>query len=919
MLYGRDAELAATDALLEGAERGAGGAVLVEGEAGIGKTALLAEARRRAGELGMDVLGATGIESEARLPFAALIELAAPLRDRLDGLDSPSAAALRTALEPAPPPGAPGDRLGVFAGILELLRDAAGRRPLLVCVDDAHWLDRSSAECLGYAARRLSGSRVAMLFASRPPIPVALADALSRHPLGALSREDARRLLAATAGDIDSRRANAILDVALGNPLALVSLPRMLVLLGGGEDEVDPLVAAKGGFADALVARVARLDGPERTALLVASSASDDRAAPTVAAAADLGAGPAAFESLEDLGLIVLEGDRIELAHPLLRGVAHRAVSGRERREAHRALAKRTGADVRAWHLAAAAVGFDEDTALALELAGVDATARGAHETAADTMARAAELSSDPDDRARRLFAAGLAAAMGGDFPRAAELLERAAETDVPALRAAVAHLDALVALTGGTRPGPDNRRRLSSEAERISAHDRDLATAMLADAAVVAVAPGELEVALELAERAAAELRPEAPPTVRCQVASILGMALALRGRAPEARAHLDRASELLAEVDPLSPAAQSILFAMGGRLSTGQESRLRDEARELAGAARRSSSVGLLPYFQLQAADGAYRVGELEAAIADAEQAVEVARESHQAGPLSIALAVQSRVQATLGRTADARRAAREGARISVELGYASPEVWNRAALGFAELGRGRTAEAIGHLEQVERLAATIGLLDPSVVPWAPDLIEAYLAEGRHQDARRVADTLDEMANRARIPLASALASRCRGMIAEDDAFEPEFERALELGDQAGLPLERARTLLAFGVRLARTGARNRARTTLREALGAFEELGARGWTFRARAELRNAGAAQIGAPEAPILTAQQTRIATAVAHGAKNREVAEQLVLSPKTVEYHLDRIYRKLGIRGRAELAALVASGELDREA
>ena len=827
---------------------------------------------------------------------------------------SPNATALATMLEPTPGAFVPGDRLGVFAGVLELLRESAEKAPALVCVDDAHWLDSSSAECLGYAARRLQDTGVVMLLASRPPVRAEFAGPIRRYSLQGLNREDARRLLAErTAATLDSRQTAAILDAALGNPLALTELHQLLDQSGDGG--LGSLVALEGSLGDALGERIEALEPPERIALLVTAASSDNRAAPVVAAAESLGASADAFESLEERGLLGFDGDRIEFAHPLLGGIAYRRAIARDRRQAHRVLADRTAGDARAWHLAAAAVGFDDEAALALELAAADATVRGAHETAADTMIKAAELSSDPSDRARRLLVAGLAAAMGGGYPRAADLLERAAEVDVPALRGAIAHLDAMVALTGGMRPGPDNRRRLTRESERVTAHDRDLATVMLADSALIAIVQGELEVALGLAERASAELRAEASPTVRCQVASILGSTLALRGRAPEAREHLDRAGDLLAEVDPLSPAAQSILFAMGGRLCTGQESRLREEARQRMAAARQSHSVGLLPYFQLQAADASCRLCDLETALVDSEGAVEVARESHQTGPLSIALAVQSRVYATIGRPADARRAAREGIRISIELGYKSPEFWNRAALGFTELGRRRTQEAIEQLEQVAELAKETGLQDPSVVPWAPDLAEAYVAEGRHKDARRISTMLDEQADRAGTALASSLALRCRGMVAPEEDFAAEFERSLELGDIAGLPLERARTLLVFGARLGRSGPRRRARSVLQDALGAFEVIGARSWAMRARQELRDAGAAQLDRSNDPALTPQEARIATAVADGATNREVAAQLIVSPKTVEYHLGRIYRKLGIRSRAELAGLVASGKV----
>lgn len=907
MLVGRGNELELVDRLLADAADGSGGALLLTGEPGIGKTALVQESGARARESGMSVTAAVGIESEARLPFAALIDLVQPLGGTLNRLESRAADALRTAVEPTPGPGRPGDRLAVFAGFLELAVQAAAEQPLLLLVDDAQWLDLSSAECLGYISRRIDRAPVAILAAERSGSS-RLQMVGATHELGQLSRADARLLLTRATGPLGARRETAILDAASGNPLALRELPNLL-----GEDTGPSLDrnAPGGALGAALRERIESLSEPENLASVAVAASFDSRAAPIASAASELGAGPETFEALEALGLLVIEGARIEFVHPLLRGIVYRDADPKLRRKAHRALAAATALETRAWHLAAAAIGFDDEAAAALGLAAADATARGAHDTAADALSRAAELSASPEGRSQRLLGAGLAAAMGGDFGRGSSLLERAAENDDPSMRAAVVHLDAMMCLTGGLRPPEENQRRLTQEAERIETGDPRVA--MVADAAVIAVASGDLAAALGLAERALHGMPESVSPTVCCQVHSILGMALVLRGRATEARESLDVAGTLLEHVDPLTPAAQSILFAMGGRLSTGQEAQLLAEATRLAKAARRTGSVGLLPYFQLQRADAAYRLGKVGEALADSGEAVEIARESRQQGPLAIALAIRSRALAANGSVGEARQAAREGVRLSAELGYRSPEIWNLAALGYTELVAGRPKQSIASLEQVAELSERIGFTDPLIVPWAADLVEAYASIGAPDDAARIAEMVSEQASASGLPLARALAARCRALVVED-GYTEDIQAALTLHDQTEVPLERARTLLAQGRRLQAEGRRGRARSVLREARDRFDAIGARGWRRRAEVELKQAGAGEGRKPEGR-LTEQESQIAVAVAAGATNREVAAELVVSEKTVEYHLTRIYRKLGIRSRVELAAMASAGKL----
>ena len=917
MLVGREAELERIEALLEGARSGRGGALIIRGEPGIGKTALLAAAGERAGE--MLVAQASGVESEARLPFAALGELAAPMLGGLDDLPEPQAAAVSTALALAPGGRVINERLAMFAGFLGLIRRAAAERGVLILIDDAHWLDRPSAECLAYAARRLGDVGAALLVAARHEEQ---ADPLAGGPveelrLSGLDQTAARALLA-KAG-LATPVADALLDLALGNPLALVELPPLLSdEQRRGAAALDPVPAPGGPLGEAFERRVAAA-GPEAGALLLVAAASQDRALePVIAACRDLGIDEEALERCEATGLLDTEGDGFRLAHPLLRGVVYGAAAPAERRRAHRALAAHTPPDSRAWHLAAAAIGPDAEVADELDGAAQRAAARGAHAASADALERAAQLSTDPSVSCGRLYAAGLAAAMGGGYERGAALLESAAETDDPAMRARVRHLLGMVTLNGGIRNGLENHRMLTEEAEAIAPADPAMAALLHADAGVTVTVVGLCDMVLASAEQAIACLPEDAPATIRCQAHSIHGMGLALKGRASEAAEALDAAGELLAEVEPVSAAAQSISFALMGRFCTGAEAALREQTRGLAAAARASRSLGILPWFQLQTADAAYRLGDWDEAEHEIEDAIANAEVSGQLGPLSIALIVRARIHVARGREQDARDDAARGVEIAEPVAYGSVRLWSMACLGFLELGLGRADRAIEQLEQVDALARLAGLEDPLIVPWAPDLVEAYARAGRAEDAQRLTASLAEQAERSETPLALALATRCRGIVA-GKAFEREFERALELHDETGVPFEHGRTLLAFGSRLHRSRRRVKARTRLREALAIFEGLGAPLWVEQARNELRAAGAVERGRFEDPDeLTAQEVRVARAVARGGTNREVASELFLSPKTIDFHLGRVYRKLGIHSRAELATLVAEGRLEGE-
>lgn len=915
MLLGRAQELTEIDTLLADAAAGRGRALLIRGEPGIGKTALLDCALDRADTA--RVIGTTGVEAEAHLPFAALADIAGPLVDHLGALPGPQAGAISAALALTDQPPPAGDRLAACAGLLGLLRAASEDEPVLVRVDDAHWLDPPSAECLGYAARRLDASRVAVLAAARTDTPVA---ALSGRPIGelrlhGLSPDEAGALVRAAAGEIAPSTMDALIDVAHGNPLALLELPGLLSdEQRRGLEPFAPVPAPGGTLRAAFERRLAAVSPAARTAALVAAASADRAAAPIVAACRALGVDVDAIDEAEAAHLLAVAPEHVTLAHPLLRAVIFDTATGPERRRAHTALAAHTAPDARAWHLAAAAVGPDAEAADALDAAAWRAVGRGAHMAAADAFDRAASLTEDRQARLGRRMTAAVESGFGGEYERAAVTLEGIALEADPALALAARHLQAVVALVGGITPVLDNCDALEEDAQAVAADAPELGAAMFADAAMVAVVGGDCRRALSAAESAARVLPPGAAPMTRAQVDAMLGMTLALRGQTGRAREPLDAAGALLGDIDALSPMAGSVSFAMHGRICLGEASRLRAEVLALGDTVRRAGARGLIPHYLLVAADAALRLGHWVDAAREADEAIEVAELCGQRGPLAAALVVRTRLRAATGDEAGAQADAAIVLGIAQEAGYATSALGVRAAIGFLQLGLGRMPEAVAVLEDVAAEAERIGVEDPVTIPWMPDLVEAYCRVGRFDDAGALADAVEQRAQSGGVALAGAFAARCRGLVDED--FDGWFTHALERHEEADAPFERARTLLAWGARLHRARRRLEARDRLREALGAFDALGANLWADRARAELRAAGAvrrAAVGDPDE--LTAQETRIALAVARGATNREVAAELYLSPKTVEFHLGRVYRKLGVRSRTELAALVAEGAL----
>jgi DNA-binding CsgD family transcriptional regulator len=890
-LVGRTDERARLTALLDGARAGSSGVLLLTGPAGIGKTALLRWAMAEAD--GFAILRARGMEAESDIPFAGLAELVTPLLARLGELPPVQAGALRGALALGPP--APADRFTVPAALLSLL--AAEDRPVLAVIDDAQWLDQPSLEALLFAGRRLEQEGVAVLVCAREDarLEVPWLERLLVAPLG---EDEARALLdAAIAPGVADR----LVETAAGNPLALLEIPGLLspAQLAGREPLEDPLRPGT-GVERAFSAAVQALPQETRRALLIAAAAGSRRL-DVIGGAVDL----RALEPAEAARIVSLADGELEFRHPLLRSTVYHGASLPERRAAHAALAAAAAyGAARAWHLAACAVAPDEDVAAALETAALEARGRGAHATAARDLARAAQLTPDPAVRARRLLEAAGDAVRCGEMDRAAGLLEEAAPlTADPLIAADVERLRGHVEMRRGSPTAA--HERLVREAERVRSRDPRRAAAMYLEAAVAHLTTGDLDALIAGAERARA-LAASAEPVVELLATAVIGEGEIARGQIDDGYAHLSACEPYLMEAEPLAiveivgTAAQAALWLEDWDRAQRLLARVLDAARD-------ASAVTAMIHPLAVQAQLDFRRGRWAQALAGACEAAELAEDTGQLAQLSHALGALALVSAGLGNEVDCRAYVERG------LEFEGLGVQFYAALGLLELGLGRIPEAIDALQTGDRHMRRHGM-SSAVAPLRPDLLEAYVRAGRREEALEVLDRLAGEADATGSRWARAVVARGRALLAADDAMRDAFEAALALCDGLPMPFERARTLLAFGERLRRAKQRAEAREPLTGALDAFERLGARPWAERARAELRATGGpagARRARAAAEQLTPHELQIALLVAQGMTNREAAAALFLSPKTIEYHLGQIYRKLDVRGRAQLARLMA--------
>ncbi len=914
MLLGRDVECARLERLLAEARAGSSSALVIRGDAGIGKTALCEWAAERAD--GMTVLKALGAESESELPFSALSDLLRPVLPWLGAIPAPQRAALEGALAIGPPVG--GDRFTVCAATLSILAAAEEEAPLLAIVDDAQWLDASSAEALLFAARRLDAEGIVVLFAARERGMDGLGrTGLSELRLEGLEPEAARSLLLEHArSPIADPVAAELVAATRGNPLALIEIPRFLSesQLAGQVPLPEPLPMGP-TLEQAFLHRVEELPDEVERALLVAAASDTGDLEQITKAVEAMGLSAAALDRAEIEGLVTLDGGRLEFRHPLVRSAVYHGALPAARRAVHRVLAEAStgeqSAERRAWHLAAATPAPDDDVANALEDAALSARRRGGHAAASSAFERAARLTPGDEERARRLLEAADDARRAGEFEQAVELLAEALEaTDDPIVRADVQHLRGVLETWRGSPMSA--HELLVAEAPRIEERDPAKAALMLADAAWPCFMAGEIHEGLATARRAC-EVAERAGDVERILTSVLLGMALILRGEDTSGAEILLRVRPLLEESDALSRAEQLVLGAAHAFTWIEEHAVARRLLARVIDDGRARSSPGTLPYALASLSELDFRTGNWASAYAGGSEALRLATETGQASGVSFSLVCLARIEAAQGREADCRAHANRAFELAA-FGVRSIVAYAASALGLLELGLGRSDAAIGHLENMARVIPRHGIGETNVVQWAADLIEAYIRSGRTREAERALAELEERARATERTWAHAVAARCRGLLASDEEFDTEFEEAFRWHERTPTPFDRARTELCYGERLRRARRRIDARERLRSALETFERLDAAPWEERVHSELAAAGekTRRRETSAAQELTPQELQVALIVAQGATNREAGAALFLSPKTIEAHLGRIYRKLRVRSRTELASRLAS-------
>ncbi|HEX6699620.1 MAG TPA: AAA family ATPase [Gaiellaceae bacterium] len=897
-IVGREAELSALGEFL--GSDGSARSLVISGAPGIGKTTLweagLDLARRR----GLRVLSARGSGAETRLSSAALIDLLDGVgRDELAVLPAPQLHALEVALFRAEPRGALPEAHAVAVGLLNALRSLVGREPLLVAIDDLQWLDGASADALAFAARRLDAEGISFLLARRPGPAPALERALEARPLerislGQLSLGATRRVLSERLGLVLPRNVlRRVFETTLGNPLFVLEVGRTLAARGSlaiGEDVPlpDTIEEVLGVRVEALPAEVRRL------VLAVALSADLHSSH-----ARELGP-PDALDEAVDLGMLVIDGDRLRPAHPLFATVAKSRARAGEQRSLHLALAELApDEESRALHLALAADGLDEELAASLADAAATAAARGVRDEAVVLAEHALRLTPADDERSGRVLALAAYLVAAGEPQRVTDLLS--AELD--SLPPGPSRARAFLLLPDGAVDSNDEIRTYLTEALSEGGSDpaikaRALGELAVNDATILVARIREAE-ASALEALAAAPL---AGPDLERFALYVLAWARALRG------GPVDDICESFAAVS----GAESALTEWPERVA-GQRFTWRGEVEQarallqrlLALADERGESYSYV-LLRLHLCQLALRVGDWTAA---ARLLDEWAQSSER-----VMWSMYERCRALL---AAGRGLPEETARWAAETLAGAETAGNRwdrlealRARGVASLLAGEPQQAADDLRTVWEHTRREGVDEPGAFPVAPDLVEALAELGQLDEAGTVMERLERLSEEQQHPWGFAGVKRCAGLVglvsdryAEGPATE--LAEAAAAYGALGLRFDRARSLLSLGRAQRRLRKWALARSSLDQAVAEFDELGSSGWAEQARAERGRVGGRrpQTGGG----LTESERRIVELAADGLANKEIARSLFVSVRTVEVHLKHAYEKLGVRSRTQLA------------
>ncbi|MFF7468878.1 AAA family ATPase [Streptomyces sp. NPDC008092] len=911
-LVGREYDLGLIREFVDEA-RGSGGALLLSGDPGVGKTALLDAAAAYGRDVGMRVVRAAGVEFESTVGFAGLHQVLHPLLAGLGRLAEPYRGALSVALGLAQ--GAPSDQLLVSNAALTLLVQAAGERPLLVVVDDLPWLDRASAVVLGIVARRLNGSRVGLLGAYRTEEGTFFErGGLPGHHVRPLDATAAAVLIRDRFPALAPRVRERLLAEAQGNPLALLELPVALPGTGHTAARVPEVLPLSRRLQEVFASRVAALPAPTRSLLLYAAldGTGDLRA---LAAAGGDPAGVGDLAPAERAGLVHVDDGtgRLEFRHPLTRSaVVELSTSGR-RREVHRALAefRADRPERRAWHLAQATVEPSEDVAGLLEQVARDMVRRGDAGGAVAGLLRAAELSPRGYDRSRRIAeAAYLGADLTGDLRDVPRLLEEAHKADggrAGPLVAAVAAAHHML-LSGEGDLGTAHRLLVGAIEMQHRPYDA-------ADTAVLEALynltwvchAGERAEVWEPVRRAFGRLKPAVPGL----------LALSLDTMADPARAGrpaLERLDALLASLDRERDPVRVIRAAVTS-LHVDRLAQCRTALRRVLREGRESGSVTLEIQALVFLGRDCFAAGEWD----ELERQADRGRRLGEAHSYQL-MSAEFRYQQALVAAARGDGAAVRTLTDEIVL-WARPRGMNfllssaSHARALAALGRGRFEDAYRHAHAVSP-AGELASHVPAALQVLMDLVEAAVRTGRLTEAAAHVAAVRDAGVAAISPRLAMIVHASEALVAADDAAIGLFEEALAVPGTERWPFELARVRLAHGERLRRAKSTAEARVHLGAALDAFESLGARPWAARAGNELRATGlpVGPAGAGGPASLTPQQREIALLAAAGLTNKQIAERLFLSPRTVSTHLHQLFPKLGVTSRAALRDALGDGE-----
>ncbi len=834
------------------------------------------------------MLRTTGVEDESQISFSGLDELVSPVMGLVADIPAPQREALRAAFDLAP--SAKLARGAVFRAVLSVLAAAAESRPVLCVVDDAHLVDPASASALAFAGRRLKVEGIAMLFAVDDEGASSFAG-LERLDLDGLDAEAARELLEEHAGaEVAPEVARRITDAAGGNPRALVEAAAALSAdeLAGRAPLPTPLPV---GTAAALrYLNSAAALSPAAHDALVTAAAADTQTLHAIVQEAVPGITTAALEECEAAELITFENGHLKFRQPLVREAVYHAASPPKQRAAHKALAAASSGERRALHLAAAATGPDEAVALELEKAAESSLHRGSHVIASQWFLRAASFSPAREAWLRRMYRAADAAWRGGHSTRAQQVVEQASErVEGPKLRADLEHLRAKIELESNETSA---YRRLLREAERIEALDAGRASRLLTTA--VAAAPLEERTTIG---RRAYELAPRDGGETEFNATVTLVRALTGAGGRRERIDLLARATSLLESNHQLANDPNALLAYADALVQNGHDDeRVRNLVGHAVAIARDRGALATLPLALLHLARFEFAAGHWLDAYAAGSEALQLAQDALQQRTSANALALLARLDALRGRGPECLQRIAEIGNLP---GSKSAAAGIETTLGLLALARCKLSDAVAHLEA-------------GVPEQTPDLVEAYMRAGRSEDAKRAAAIDRDAAREPRDPWARVRAAWAEALVADDDEYEEAFAHAIA----ALTPLtvehsfERARLRLNLGERLRRSGRRRDARDELRAAHDVFELLGAEPWAERARAELRASGetARRRNPGTLDELTPQELQVLREIAAGATYRQAAQNLFLSPKTIEFHLHKIYRKLGVESRQQLLA-----------